>query len=413
MMEFVYPPSAWERTMKIQEVFGKVYTGALLWKEAAEILGVDSRTVRRWREAVDESGFGSLLDRRRRSPSPKRVAQSARNEVLKLYRETYRDWNVKHFHEALQARGVKLGYTWVKNLLQRAHLVQKTRKRDKHRKQRARKPMPGMMLHIDGSDHAWIPGVPGRQSLIAVMDDANNEVYYAKLVREESTWECLLALKNVVQTKGIFCTLYSDRAGHFFHTPKAKGKVDLSNLTQVGRALYELGIQMIPAYSPQARGRSERLNQTWQGRLPNELKLHGVKTIPDANRYILETFQGWYNKSLIVEPTAEGSAFTACVGRDLDLVFSVKEQRIVNCDNTVQWKKLMLQIEPSDHRVSFAKCQVTVSEDYEGRTTILYGPNIIGRYSRLGGNILNTTNNTKTKKRTNHLLPKADILTSY
>ena len=406
-MEFVYPPSAWERTMKIQEVFGKVRAGSLLWREAAEVLGVDPRTMRRWREVVEDGGFKALLDKRHRSPSPKRAPEAVRNEVLKLYRDAYRDWNVKHFHEKLQGQGIKLSYTWVKNLLQETKLVQKTRKRDKHRKQRARKPLPGMMLHIDGSDHVWIPDLAGRQCLIIVMDDATSEVYYAKLVPEESTWECLLALKHVVQIKGIFCTLYSDRARHFFHTPKAGGKVDLSNLTQVGRSLYELGIQMIPAYSPQARGRSERLNQTWQGRLPNELKLHGIKTIPDANRYILETFQGWHNKEMVVKPTAGGSAFTPCAGRDLNLVFSVKEQRTVNHDNTVQWKKLMLQIEPSDHRVSFAKCQVTVSEDYEGRTSILYGPNIIGRYDRSGKNI----NNTKTTKRTNHLLQKADILT--
>jgi transposase len=392
--------------MKIQEVFQRAEHDSITWNEAAEILGVDPRTVRRWKHTVEEDGFRSLLDKRTRKPSPKRVPRVARKRVLGLYRELYYEWNVKHFHEQLKKYQIPYSYTWTKSLLQEAGLVERLKERDKHRKKRPRKPLVGMMIHIDGSEHAWIPSLRGRQDLIVVMDDATNKVYYAKLVNEENTRECLLAFKYVVQTKGLFCSVYSDRASHFFHTPEAHGKVDLSNLTQIGRAMYELGIEMIPAYSPEARGRSERLFKTWQDRLVNELKLHGIKTVPDANRYILETFMPWHNKNLTVEAEVQGSAFTPYVGKSLDYVFCIKEQRIVNHDNTVQWKKLLLQIEPSSLRISFAKCKVIVCEHFNNTLSILYGHHIIGRYD-IQGQPLNL------KERTNHLLQKADILISY
>jgi transposase len=405
-MSLCYPPSAWERIMKIQEVFQKAEHDSITWNEAAEILGVDPRTVRRWKHTVEEDGFQGLLDKRTRKPSSKRAPYVARKRVLNLYRELYYQWNVKHFHEQLKKYQISYSYTWTKNLLQNAGFIEKIQKRDKHRKKRPRKPLAGMMIHIDGSEHAWIPGLKGHQNLMAVMDDANNQCYYAKLVHEENTRESMLALEHTVKTKGLYCSVYSDRAGHFFHTPKAGGKVDLFNLTQVGRAMFELGIEMIPAYSPQARGRSERLFGTWQGRLPNELKLHGIKTIPDANQYIQESFLPWYNKNLSVEPEQKGSAFTPCHRKDLDYVFCVKEQRIVNHDNTVQWKKLLLQIEPSELRISFAKCRVIVCEHFNNTLSVLYGHHLIGRYNTQGEPL-------NLKKRTNHLLQKADILISY
>lgn len=405
-MDLWYPPSAWERIMKIQEVFQRAKHDRITWNEAAEILGVDPRTVRRWKHTIQEEGFQGLLDARTRKPSSKRAPHVERKRVLNLYRELYFQWNAKHFHEQLKKYAIPYGYTWTKNLLQEAGLIQRIQKRDKHRKKRPRKPLIGMMMHIDGSEHAWIPGLKGRQDLMVVMDDADNRCYYAKLVQEENTRESILALGYTVKTKGLFCSVYSDRAGHFFHTPKAGGKVDLGNLTQVGRAMHELGIQMIAAYSPQARGRSERLFGTWQGRLPHELKLHGIKTMPDANQYIQESFLPWYNKNLTVEPMEKGSAFTPCLRRDLDYVFCVKEQRIVNHDNTVQWKKLLLQIEPSELRISFAKCRVVVCEHFNNTLSVLYSHHVIGQYD-IQGQPLNI------KKRTNHVLPKADILISY
>lgn len=380
-----YPDSQWERIMKIQDVFTKAQNNHLTWREAAEILKVDERTVRRWKQTVEDNGYKGLFDRRTQRPSPKRASELLRTQVLKLYYDIYRDWNVKHFHEQLAKHGISYKYTWVKNLLQGAGYVEIKHRKSKHRKRRERKPLVGMMLHIDGSQHAWIPALKNqKQDLILVPDDANTDVYYAKLVPQEDTRECMLALRHVVLTKGLFCSLYSDRGSHFFHTPQAGGKVDLSNLTQLGRALYELGIQMIPAYSPEARGRSERLFGTWQGRLPNELKLNDIKTIPDANRYILESFLPWYRKSLVKIPPQKGSAFTPYRGKNLDLIFSIKEQRVVACDNTVRWNNLVLQIQPSKFRFSFAKCNVTVHELLDGSISVVYGPHIIGNFNPAG-----------------------------
>jgi len=367
--------------MRIQDVFGKAEHGRITWMEAAVILGVDQRTVRRWKHAVSNGGFEALLDKRTKRPSPRKAPEKIRDQVKKLYRELYWEWNVKHFHEQLAKHGIKYEYTWTKNLLQEEGLVEVNKKRTTHRKQRPRKPLVGMMVHIDGSDHEWIPLLPGqRQSLILIVDDANNDIYHAKLAPEETTKECMLGLKTTVTKKGLFCSVYSDRAEHFFHTPKAGGKVDLSNLTQIGRAMHELGIEMIPAYSPEARGRSERMNRTWQGRLPQELKLYGINNIPDANRYILETFLPNFRKRFIKTPPEKGSAFTPYRGRDLDLVFSIKNHRVVNSDNTVQWNNRVLQIEKSKFRISFAKCKVTVHEHLDGKISVVYGQHVIGRY---------------------------------
>jgi len=383
-----YPESEWERIMKIQDVFSRVKHKRITWNEAAEILGVSDRTVRRWKETIEQDGYEGLLDQRTKQPSPRRAPERVRNQTLQLYKEQYWEWNVKHFHEQLTKHGISYAYTWVKNLLQGAGFVEVRQRQSKHRLRRERKPLAGMMLHIDGSEHEWIPDLaPQKQSLILIPDDANNDIYYAKLAPEETTRECMLGLYHVVVTKGVFCSLYSDRAGHFFHTPKAGGKVDLANLTQIGRALYELGIETIPAYSPQARGRSERFNRTWQDRLPKELKLHGIKTIPDANRYILETFLPNYRKMFLKEPTEKGTAFTRYRGKNLNFIFSIKEQRTVLPDNTIRWNNFILQIEPSKFRCSFAKCKVTVHEHLDQTISVVYGPHIIGKFKSDGSSL--------------------------
>ena len=403
-----YPPAQWERIMKIQDVFTRAYHKSLTWREVAEILKVDERTIRRWKEAVELNGYESLLDRRSRRPSPKRAPEPSRSRVLQLYRDQYKDWNTRHFYEQLAKYGIGYKYTWVKNLLQGAGYVEVRSKKSKHHQRRPRKPIPGMMLHIDGSTHSWVPSLPGHQDLIVVADDATGDIYYAKLVPQENSRECMLALRHVVRSKGVFCSLYSDRASHFFRTPPASPKVDLSNLTQIGQALFELGIEPIPAYSPQARGRSERIFGTWQGRLPNELKLYGIKTIPDANRYILETFLPQYRASFVKPPEQKGTAFTPHRGKNLDLVFSIKEQRSVGCDNTVHWNNRILQIQPSKFRISFAKCKVTIHEHLDDAITVTYGPHIIAKFKP---EETQETKTTKNQKRTFHVLRKADILT--
>src|SRR5207247_1845254 len=266
-----YSKAAMERAMKVQEVILRAVAERITWWEAAEIMGSSDRHMRRWRERYERLGYDGRFDRRRGKPSPQRVPMALVEQILGLYLEKYFDLNVQHFHEKLRAEHqIELSYTWVKLALQGAGLVERGRKRGVHRKRRPRRPLPGMLLHIDGSRHRWFQDERG-YDLIVNLDDASSEIYYAQLVEEESTLTVMAGLKEVIERKGVFCALYSDRGSHFWLTPKVGGRVDPHRLTQVGRALRELGVQMIPAYSPQARGRSERNFGTWQGRLPQEL----------------------------------------------------------------------------------------------------------------------------------------------
>jgi hypothetical protein len=191
-----------------------------------------------------------------------------------------------------------VSYTWTKGVLQGAGLVKRQRRRGGHRKRRARRPLPGMLIHIDASQHQWFADERWHD-LIVLLDDATSRIYYAQLVEEESTRTVLRALRQVVEGQGLFCSLYSDRASHFWTTPKAGEPVDRQALTQVGRAMRELGIQMIPAYSPQARGRSERSFRTWQGRLPQELRLEGITTPDGANRFLEERYVKGVQRQLL------------------------------------------------------------------------------------------------------------------
>src|SRR3979411_615633 len=278
-----YSKTAMERAMKVQEVILRAIAKRITWWQAAEIIGISDRHMRRWRERYEEFGYDGLFDRRLGKPSPKRVPLATVARVLTLYREQYFDLNVQHFHEKLGAEHeILLSYTWVKKALQGAGLVARGRKRGVHRKRRPRRPLPGMMLHIDGSRHRWLQDERWDDTIV-ILDEATSEIHYAQLVEEESTVTVMAGLKEVIERKGVFCALYSDRGSHFWLTPKVGGKVDYHRRTQVGRALHELGVQMIPAYSPEARGRSERNFGTWQGRLPQELRLAGIATLEGAN----------------------------------------------------------------------------------------------------------------------------------
>src|SRR5437899_6533732 len=314
-----YPEGAWERAMKIQEVILRAVAKKITWWQAAEIIGISDRSLRRWRWRYEQYGYDGLFDRRRGQPSPQRVPLKTVEEVLRLYQEQYPDFNVRHFHEKLrEEHGIGLSYTWVKLALQGAGLVKKARRRGVHRKRRPRRPLPGMLLHLDGSSHAWL-GDGRRYDLLVVLDDATSEIYYAQLVEQESTRTVLAALRAVVEKKGLFCALYSDRASHFFETPKAGAKIDPQRLTQVGRALQQLGMRMIPAYSPQARGRSERNFGTWQGRLPQELRLRGITTVEAANLFLREHYVAEFNRRFQVQAAERVSAFVTRRVRDLDL----------------------------------------------------------------------------------------------
>lgn len=382
-----YSMPATVKAMKIQEVILKAVSKQIRWTDAADIIGVSYRTMKRWKERYEASGYDGIFDRRMQTPSPKRVPMKELEEILSLYRTTYQGFNVTHFHEKLQKHHeITRGYTFVKKALQSAGLVERATHRGKHRMKRPRKALVGMMLHIDGSTHQWIPDLPGVFfDLLVLMDDATGEIYDMELVEEEGTLTCMRLLRDCVAKHGIFCSLYSDRAGHFFYTPKAGGPVQDGHLTQIGRALTELGIQPIPAYSPQARGRSERINETLQGRLPNEFRLLGIKTIEAANLFLKQTYIRQFNKRFAVKAEQPGSAFVPIQTHiDLDLVFSIKEERVVGHDNTVTFERITLQISPSHLRISFAKCRVLIHQHLDQSLSVTFGPHLLGRYNPQG-----------------------------
>ena len=379
-----YLRAAMERAMKVQEVILQAMAKKITWFQAAEIIGISDRHMRRWRERYEEGGFRGLFDRRRGKPSPKRVPMVVLERVLELYREKYFDFNLRHFHEKLASEHqIGLSYSWVKGVLQGAGLVARGRKRGVHRKRRPRRPLPGMLLHIDGSRHQWFQDERW-YDLIVILDDASSEIYYAQLVEEESTVTVMAGLRQVIERKGVFCALYSDRGSHFWLTPKVGGKVDPHRLTQVGRALRELGIRMIPAYSPQARGRSERSFGTWQGRLPQELRLHKIASLEAANVFLREHYIAEFNRHFQVAAAQRGNAFLACRRRDLDLVFCLQFERAVNRDNTVSFQNLSLQIEAVRWRATLAGCQVMVHQHLDGTLSLTHGPHLLGRYTAEG-----------------------------
>jgi len=366
--------------MKLQDVMLRAMAKRITWFQAAEILGISCRQMQRWKTRFKLEGYEGLFDRRRGIPSPKRVPLKTVEEVLRLYQEQYFDFNVRHFHEKLSSEhDIHLSYTWVKQALQGAGLVKTRRKRGKHRKRRPRRPLPGMMLHIDGSQHRWFND-DRWYDLLVIMDDATSEIYYAQLVEQESTRTVLTALRAVIEQKGLFCALYSDRASHFFLTPKTGEPVDHNRVTQVGRALRELGIQLIPAYSPQARGRSERGFGTWQGRLPQELRLRGLTTIEAANQFLRAHYISEFNQRFMVKAAERGTAFVPLKRKDLDLVFSLQHERVVARDNTVSFAGRNWQLERTKLRGTLAGCRVVVHEHLDDTLSITFGPHVVGRY---------------------------------
>jgi len=380
-------PAAVERAMKLQDVMLRAMAKRITWYQAAEILGISGRQMLRWQTRYKHEGYDGLFDRRRGLPSPRRVPVETVEIVLRLYQEQYFDFNVRHFHEKLGSEhGIKLSYTWVKQALQGAGLVKPRRHRGKHRKRRPRRPLPGMLLHIDGSQHRWFCD-DRWYDLLVIMDDATSEVYYAQLVEEESTATVMAGLRTVIEQQGVFCALYSDRASHFFLTPKAGEPVDHHRLTQVGRALRELGIQMIPAYSPQARGRSERGFSTWQGRLPPELRAQQIKTLEQANRFLQEHYVQQFNQRFSKPASQRGTAFVPLRRKDLDLVFSLQHERVVARDNTVSFANKVWQLERCKLRATLAGCRVTIHQHLDQTISITFGPHLVGRYNPAAGSL--------------------------
>ena len=375
------------RRMRFEDVLGRWDRSELSQSEAAELLGVCERTFRRWRDRYREAGVAGLADGRLR-PSLRRAPVAEIEGMLGLYREQYRGFTVKHFHEQLVKRhGYVLGYTVTKLRLQGAGLVEVARKRSAHRKKRPRRPMVGMLLHQDASRHAWLPGVERQDDLVVTLDDATGAIYSAFLVAEEGTASSLRGLREVVASHGLFCALYTDRGSHYFHTPAAGEAVSKTQLTQVGRALRQLGSEHIAAYSPAARGRSERAFRTLQDRLPKELALAGISTVEAANRWLAEVYIPQHNAAFAVAAEQEGSGFVAdrtAAWRD---ILCVQEDRVVGNDNTVKWRRLCLQLPPSRLRPHFVKATVRVHEYPDGTLAVFLGPHRLASYDAGGHRI--------------------------
>jgi transposase len=391
-----------ERMMKLQDVILKAMAGRILWIEAAEIAGMSVRNMQRMRARYQEGGYTGLFDHRRGRRSIHRVPMETAERVLALYRDQYADCNVRHFHEKLaEVENIRISYSWVKQALQGAGLVAKRHKRGPHRRRCPRRPLPGMLLHIDGSKHRWFRD-DRYYDLIVILDDATSEIYYAQLVEEESTRTVMAAAREVIETKGLFCALYSDRGSHFFVTPKGGGKVDKQNLTQFGRALRELSITMIAAYSPQARGRSERNFGTWQGRLPQELRLAGITAVEEANRFLRERYIAEFNRKFTVKPAERGTAFRRCGRSDLDWIFTIQTERVVDKDNTVAIGDRWWQIEKCRWRHTLAGQTVTIHEHLDGTVSIRYGPHVVGRYDPEGRGKAGSVEAVENQKRVSH-----------
>ena len=368
--------------LRFEEAMERYRKRRLTADEAGEILGMSGRHFRRLLVRYEEEGSDGLRDRRLGKLSPRRAPAAELSRMQILYQERYRDFTVKHFHEQLQKRhNYKLGYTVTRLALQGAGLVAKEKRRGgTHRKKRERRPLPGMLLFQDGSTHRWIGALDRDVDLIVTLDDATGAIYSAILVEEEGTASSFLGLFETIAERGLFRAFYTDRGSHYFHTPKAKGPVDKSKPTQVGRALTQLGITHIPSYSPEARGRMERAFGTIQSRLPPELRLAEIATLEAANRYLKDQFVPDYNARFAVPAGEEGSAFIPYAGRPLEDILSVQEDRKVGRDNCVNWNGIALQIPPQRHRHHYVRATVRVHQYPDGQLAIFDGPSCLARF---------------------------------
>ena len=367
--------------LRFEEALERYRKRRLTAEEAGEILGMSGRHFRRLLLRYEEDGPEGLRDRRLGKVSPRRAPLAELTRMQILYQERYRDFTVKHFHEQLVKRhNYKLSYTVTRLALHGAGLVRPKRRGGTHRKKRERRPLPGMLLFQDGSTHRWIGALDHDLDLVVTLDDATGAIYSAILVEEEGTASSFLGLVETIAAHGLFRAFYTDRGSHYFHTPKAGGKVDKSKPTQVGRALAQLGITHIPSYSPEARGRMERVFGTLQSRLPPELRLAEIATVEAANRYLKEQFVPDYNARFAVPAAEEGSAFIPYAGRPLDDILCIQESRQVGRDNCVNWNGLALQIPPKRHRHHYVRATVRVHQYPDGRLAIFDGPSCLARF---------------------------------
>jgi hypothetical protein len=371
--------------MRFEEAYEGCKSGRLTHAEAALLLGVCDRTFRRYRFKYDAGGLDALLDKRLIQASHRCAPVDEVMQLTEQYRSRYLGWNAKHFHTWYRKDGGTRCYTWVKNHLQDAKLIQRAKKRGAHRKHRERSPLPGMMIHQDGSTHEWVANQ--KWDLIVTMSDATNEHYSMFFIAEEGTASSFRGIKEVIEKRGLFSSFYSDRGSHYWHTPEAGGKVDKHNLTQFGQAMKRFGIEMIAAYSPQARGRSERMFRTHQERLPKEMVLVGITDMEAANQYLKEVYIPAFNAEFMQPAAVEGSAFVPWIGGQLEDYLCERHERIVSHDNCVSFNNIKLQIPADQHRCHYVKARVTILRYLDGKLAILHGPRKIASYDEAGQEI--------------------------
>jgi transposase len=370
------------RMMRFEEAYGGWQKGRLSQEEAARLLGVCERTFRRQINRYEDEGIQGLMDKRLSQASHRRAPVDELMQLTDGYRRRHMGWSAKHYYAWYRRDGGKRSYTWVKNRLQDAGLIAKSKGKGKHRKRRDRAPWPGMMLHQDGSAHQWMSGV--RWDLIVTMDDATNEHYSMFFADEEGTVSSFRGVQDVIEVRGLFSSLYTDRGSHYWHTPEAGGKVDKNNLTQFGRAMRQLGIEMIPAYSPEARGRSERMFRTHQDRLPKELEAAGITDMAAANRYLKQVYMPAFNEEFMQPAMEEGAAFVSYVGRDLSDILCEQHERVVGNDNCVSFEGIRLQIPQDRARLHYVKVKVRVHRYTDGHLAIFHGPRCLARFTAKG-----------------------------
>jgi transposase len=369
------------KAMTRQQIIEKALRGELSWIEAATILGLSARHVYRLRLQYEQFGVPGLRDRRSGRRMPQRIPDETVEELCRLRRERYPDFSIRHFHEfATERHGLKLSYTMTKTVLQARGLAERCPARGQYRRRRERRPMIGMMLHLDASTHPWLEGLPPRD-LNVVLDDADGRILFARFFKQEGTYSTLVSLKTVIARHGRFCELYTDRGSHFCYTPKASEASAEAPHHQIVRVLRTLGIRQILARSPEARGRSERAFGTIQGRLPQELKAAGITDYAAANRYLEETFVPDFNRRFSVTPAQDGSAFVRMAGIDLELVFSIQHPRVVANDSTVRFGKLILQLPPGKDRMHYVRCPVVVHQFLDGTLGVSFQSRLLARFT--------------------------------
>lgn len=368
--------------MRFIEAYGEWNSGRLTQAEAGQLLGMCERSFRRYLARFESNGLEGLIDRRLEQVSNRRAPVDEVMALTTQYETQFSDWNVKHFHGWYKRTGGTRSYTWVKKHLQQAKLVVKAERSGVHRKRRERRALPGMMIHQDGSTHAWVPDQ--QWDLIVTLDDATSEHYSMFFVEEEGTASSLRGVREVIDAHGLFSSFYSDRGSHYWLTPEVGGKVDKDHPTQFGRALKHLGIDMIAAYSPEARGRSERAFGTHQGRLPQELARAGITDMAQANRYLSEVYRPAFNAEFAQPAMAVGTAFVPWIGGCLEDILCEQYERTVSADNCVRFETLSLQIPADRHRCHYVKAKVRVHRYGSGDLAVFHGPRKLADYDATG-----------------------------